>query len=147
MLQDHNNELTTLPKVLEADKRYSFPLAFSHASNYIRDNRVILIGDAAHRIHPLAGQGLNLGYGDIVCLTDLLEQAVHNGSEIDDYSYLKEYEKLRQRHVVPILIAIECLNRVYGTNCPIAVTARHFVSKFIDQLLPLKNFLIKQASL
>ncbi|XP_070776365.1 ubiquinone biosynthesis monooxygenase COQ6, mitochondrial isoform X2 [Enoplosus armatus] len=61
--------------------RVMFPLGMGHASEYIR-HRVALIGDAAHRVHPLAGQGANLGFGDVACLTQLLSQAAFNGKDL-----------------------------------------------------------------
>lgn len=79
-----DNTRRNLPPCVTAVKdksRAGFPLGFSSSSIYVKRG-VALIGDAAHRVHPLAGQGVNLGYGDIKCLTEMLSDAVYNGYKL-----------------------------------------------------------------
>lgn len=78
--------------------------------------------DAAHRVHPLAGQGVNLGFGDVTLLVQLLAEAAMNGAPLGDITYLRKYETLRQRYNVPIMLAIDALHRLYkGTAAPIVL--------------------------
>ena len=94
--------------------------------------------DAAHRVHPLAGQGVNLGFGDVIVLVKLLAEASKNGAMFGDMMYLTKYETLRQRHNVPTMLAIDALHRLYkGTAAPI-VLARSLGLQLTNALTPLK---------
>jgi len=68
-----------------SDSRGMFPLGMKHA-NYYAKSRVALIGDSAHRIHPMAGQGVNLGFGDVRGLTETIERSIHNGQDFGEIS-------------------------------------------------------------
>lgn len=68
-----------------SDSRGMFPLGMKHA-NYYAKSRVALIGDSAHRIHPMAGQGVNLGFGDARGLTETIERSIHNGQDFGEIS-------------------------------------------------------------
>ncbi|XP_034530910.1 ubiquinone biosynthesis monooxygenase COQ6, mitochondrial isoform X1 [Notolabrus celidotus] len=118
--------------------RVMFPLGMGHASEYIR-HRVALIGDAAHRVHPLAGQGANLGFGDVACLTQLLSQAAFNGKDLGAIQHLLEYETDRQRHNLPMMAAIDLMKRLYSTNAAPAVLLRTFGLQATNMLPALKE--------
>ncbi|KAK6307250.1 hypothetical protein J4Q44_G00223980 [Coregonus suidteri] len=109
--------------------RVMFPLGMGHASEYIR-HRVALIGDAAHRVHPLAGQGANLGFGYVACLTQVLSQAAFNRKDLGAMQHLLEYETERQRHNLPMMAAIDLMKRLYSTNAAPVVLLRTFGSLF-----------------
>ncbi|XP_034936925.1 ubiquinone biosynthesis monooxygenase COQ6, mitochondrial [Chelonus insularis] len=133
----------SVSKIIEGS-RAAFPLGFGHAASYVA-NGVVLIGDAAHRVHPLAGQGVNLGFGDITTLVKVLNNAVRDGAMLGDTQYLKKYETSRQRHNVPTMLAIDALHRLYkGTAAPI-VLARSLGLQLINALGPVKKFLIDHA--
>ncbi|MCI4382684.1 hypothetical protein PGIGA_G00017610 [Pangasianodon gigas] len=125
--------------------RVMFPLGMGHASEYIR-HRVALIGDAAHRVHPLAGQGANLGFGDVVCLTRVLSQAAFNGKDLGDMQHLLEYETERQRHNLPMMAAVDLMKRLYSTNVAPLVLLRTFGLQATNALPPLKEQIIAYAS-
>jgi ubiquinone biosynthesis monooxygenase Coq6 len=74
----------------------SFPLRFSHANQYFA-SRLCLIGDAAHTVHPLAGQGLNLGIGDVSCLHETLAYGIKTGQDIGSPVLLQSYESERKK--------------------------------------------------
>nr|XP_033328232.1 ubiquinone biosynthesis monooxygenase COQ6, mitochondrial isoform X2 [Megalopta genalis] len=125
--------------------RAAFPLQFGHSVSYAQIGTA-LIGDAAHRIHPLAGQGVNLGFGDIIVLVQLLAEANVNGANLGDIMYLRKYETLRQRYNVPTMLAIDALHRLYkGTAAPI-VLARSLGLQLTNAIPLLKKALIQHAS-
>ncbi|KAM4542018.1 ubiquinone biosynthesis monooxygenase COQ6, mitochondrial [Odontesthes bonariensis] len=125
--------------------RVMFPLGMGHASEYIR-HRVALIGDAAHRVHPLAGQGANLGFGDVACLTQLLSQAAFNGKDLGAIQHLLEYETERQRHNLPMIAAIDLMKRLYSTNAAPVVLLRTFGLQATNMLPTLKEQIMAFAS-
>lgn len=123
----------------------SFPLRFRHASQYISP-RVALVGDAAHVIHPLAGQGLNLGMADVAALSKTIEYAVGHGMDIGDLLALERYSSERYLPNAKIGGACDLLHKMYtvpGQN-PIA-WARGFGLDVIDKLPFVKSFLMKNA--
>ncbi|KAK2707128.1 ubiquinone biosynthesis monooxygenase COQ6, mitochondrial-like [Artemia franciscana] len=123
----------------------AYPLALGHASSYA-DRRIVLVGDAAHRVHPLAGQGVNLGFNDVRILTEVLERNVLDGASLGSMLYLAEYEALSQRHNVPIMAAINSLYNLYTTNLQPLVTLRGIGLNLVNTVGPLKSFLIGRAS-
>ncbi|XP_008333778.1 ubiquinone biosynthesis monooxygenase COQ6, mitochondrial [Cynoglossus semilaevis] len=125
--------------------RVMFPLGMGHASEYVRQ-RVALIGDAAHRVHPLAGQGANLGLGDVASLTRLLSQAAFNGKDLGAIQHLLEYETDRQRHNLPMMAAIDLMKRLYSTNSAPVVLLRTFGLQATNMLPTLKEQIMSFAS-
>ncbi|KAG8192275.1 hypothetical protein JTE90_002101 [Oedothorax gibbosus] len=130
---------------IEEKSRAAFPLGLGHATEYVSKG-VALIGDSAHRVHPLAGQGVNLGFGDVKCLTECIEKAVYDGDSIGSIDYLSEYETIRQRHVVPAMFAIDALNRLYKTEFAPIVLMRSLGVTALDALHPIKSKIMQQAS-
>ncbi|CAB0038602.1 unnamed protein product [Trichogramma brassicae] len=117
--------------------RAAFPLGFGHAVKYVQPG-VALVGDAAHRVHPLAGQGVNLGFGDVTALVQVLGDAVENGAIVSDEAYLNKYESMRQWNNIPTMLAIDALHRLYkGTATPI-VLARSLGLQLTNAIKPLK---------
>uniref|UniRef100_A0A6P7G0U5 Ubiquinone biosynthesis monooxygenase COQ6, mitochondrial n=2 Tax=Diabrotica virgifera virgifera TaxID=50390 RepID=A0A6P7G0U5_DIAVI len=135
------------PKVssIEEGSRAAFPLGFGHATSYIGKG-VVLVGDAAHRVHPLAGQGVNLGFGDVSCLNKVLGDAVYSGSSLGNVSYLKEYETKRQRENLTTMVALEGMYRLYHTEFTPIVLLRSLGVQAVDVLSPLKKMIVKHAS-
>ncbi|XP_060572224.1 ubiquinone biosynthesis monooxygenase COQ6, mitochondrial-like [Ruditapes philippinarum] len=130
---------------VQKGSRASFPLGLTHSSNYVR-HRVALVGDAAHRLHPLAGQGVNLGFGDVSKLSEVISRAASDGSDLGTLSYLKEYETDRQRKVLPVIGTIDGLHRLYNTDFTPIVLLRTLGLQAVNALTPLKDKIIEQAS-
>ncbi|CAH0400455.1 unnamed protein product [Chilo suppressalis] len=130
---------------ITAGSRAAFPLGFGHSVRYIAPG-VALVGDAAHRVHPLAGQGVNLGFGDVKDLTDLLADAIYTGYEITHHSWLEKYESSRQRHNVPTQIAVDALHRLYTVDLPPIVLARSLGLQLTNALHPLKKMIMSHAT-
>ncbi|VDN99065.1 unnamed protein product [Rodentolepis nana] len=102
------------PKVLSVQPgtRAVFPLNFSHCTFY-HGPRVALIGDAAHRILPLSGQGINMGFGDAACLAEMINKALFYGEDIASPKYLAKFTSERQRSVFPMGVFIEGIQALY----------------------------------
>ncbi|KAK4885132.1 hypothetical protein RN001_001403 [Aquatica leii] len=142
-----SNEKQLPPKVIGVDpgSTAAFPLGFGHATNYVKQG-VALVGDAAHRVHPLAGQGVNLGFGDVSTLNKILGEAVYSGRSLGQITDLQEYETLRQRHNFPTMVAIDGLHKLYNTEFPPIVLLRSLGLQFTHALNPLKKAIINQAA-
>ncbi|XP_064484990.1 ubiquinone biosynthesis monooxygenase COQ6, mitochondrial-like [Ornithodoros turicata] len=125
--------------------RATFPLGMSHATYYVLP-RVALIGDAAHRIHPMAGQGANLGIGDAQGLAELLIKSVQDGNSIVPFDALLEYETQMQRHNVPFLCAVEALVYLYQMNVAPVVLARSIGLQVLNSLTGIKDWITHRAS-
>ncbi|KAL4933852.1 putative ubiquinone biosynthesis monooxgenase (Coq6) [Aspergillus undulatus] len=123
----------------------SFPLRFRHASTYISP-RVALVGDAAHVIHPLAGQGLNLGLGDVASLSSTIEYAVNHGMDVGDILTLERYTVERYATNAKIGGACDVLHKLYNvpSQGPIA-WGRSLGLEVIDRLPFVKGFLMRNA--
>jgi 2-octaprenylphenol hydroxylase len=94
----------------------SFPLKLQYAVDYARP-RVVLLGDAAHVVHPLAGQGLNLGLLDCAALAQVLEEA-HGAAQFGDYRHLRRYERWRRSENLLAAAALDGLERLFSNNDP-----------------------------
>ncbi|XP_053552671.1 ubiquinone biosynthesis monooxygenase COQ6, mitochondrial isoform X1 [Bombina bombina] len=135
------------PSVSQVDStsRAAFPLGMGHATEYVR-HRVALIGDAAHRVHPLAGQGVNMGFGDVASLVQHMSKAAFNGKDLGWTSHLLEYETERQRHNLPLLISIDLLKRLYSTKQPPVILLRSLGLQATNAMSPIKEQIMAFAS-
>ncbi|XP_047720691.1 ubiquinone biosynthesis monooxygenase COQ6, mitochondrial isoform X2 [Prionailurus viverrinus] len=130
---------------VDARSRMSFPLGLGHAAEYVRP-RLALIGDAAHRVHPLAGQGVNMGFGDISSLVHHLSAAAFNGKDLGSMSHLTGYETDRQRHNTALLAATDLLKRLYSTSATPLVLLRTWGLQATNAVSPLKEQIMAFAS-
>ncbi|KAF8242361.1 ubiquinone biosynthesis hydrox [Wilcoxina mikolae CBS 423.85] len=123
----------------------SFPLKMRHADSYISE-RVALIGDAAHSIHPLAGQGLNQGIGDVRSLIKMIEYAVQNGQDIGSVLSLEPYysEQYFKNHLM--LGVVDKLHKLYGTTSAPMVAVRSLGLDAVNAFRGLKKFIMEQAA-
>lgn len=123
----------------------SFPLKLRHADTYIGE-RVALVGDAAHTIHPLAGQGLNQGQGDIQSLARAIQYAVGHGQDLGTQMALESYnsERYAANHVV--LGVCDKLHKLYSVDSGPLVPLRSLGLQAVNGLAALKGFLMDQAS-
>ncbi|XP_015328714.1 ubiquinone biosynthesis monooxygenase COQ6, mitochondrial isoform X1 [Bos taurus] len=130
---------------VDAKSRVLFPLGLGHAAEYVRP-RLALIGDAAHRVHPLAGQGVNMGFGDISSLLHHLSTAAFNGKDLGSMSHLTSYETDRQRHNTALLAATDLLKRLYSTRATLVVLLRTWGLQATNAVSPLKEQIMAFAS-
>lgn len=141
-----SDQMRLPPAVVDVDdkSRASFPLGLCHSTHYVR-RRVALIGDAAHRMHPLAGQGVNLGFADVASLRQHCVDAVLRGQDIGDLEHLLAYESERQRNVVPLMGGIDCLNRLYSNRITPVVFLRNIGCHLTHSLKPIKKQMMNFA--
>ncbi len=124
--------------------RFSYPLQLQHALFY-HATRLALVGDAAHGIHPIAGQGLNLGMGDIAVLVEELTRASHLGLDLGSPVILKRFEKRRKLDNGNMVLATDLLDRLFSTAAPPVQAARRFGLGMVSALPPLKRFFMRTA--
>ena len=122
----------------------TFPLRFRHTDTYAT-NRVALIGDAAHTIHPLAGQGLNMGLGDVKSLAKILEFAVSHGQDIGDQLSLEAYNAERYEPNHRLLGVVDKLHKLYSFQSAPMVGLRSLGLEAVNAMTPVKEFLMRQA--
>jgi ubiquinone biosynthesis monooxygenase Coq6 len=128
------------------DNLAAFPLGTGLPNRCIGP-KTALIGDAAHRMHPLAGQGVNLGFGDVACMIQVLEESVKRGEPFLGYdeNALSEYETQRLRHNLPTMAAVDGLQQLYCTDNILAILARSAGLQIIDSNNTLKGLAMAQA--
>lgn len=133
-----------LGQVLKIEKRHLIPLRQSHATDYVMP-RVALIGDAAHSIHPLAGQGANLGFSDAQVLAEQIAKAFARDLDLGDVSVLKPYQRQRKPENLATMAAMEGFKRLFGAQNSTLRLLRNYGLSGINRMGAIKNKLIKQA--
>ena len=133
-----------LGEVLAVSRRFAFPLRQRHAKDYIADG-LALVGDAAHTIHPLAGQGANLGYGDVRALLEELERARELGLAPDDASVLARYQRRRKGENLAMMAAMEGFKQLFARDELPVRWLRNTGMRWLNQLAPLKNRIAAEA--
>jgi 2-octaprenylphenol hydroxylase len=113
-----------LGEIVDVSQRFSFPLRQMHAKTYIKP-KAVLVGDAAHAIHPLAGQGVNQGFKDAACLVAVMAQACNSGAELSHDVFLKRYQRQRQFDNMRMMGAMEGFKRLFGNPDPILRLVRN----------------------
>jgi 2-octaprenyl-6-methoxyphenol hydroxylase len=124
--------------------RWSYPLSLLHAERYT-DERLVLIGDAAHAIHPIAGQGLNLGLRDVAALAETLVDAKRLGLDIGFGEVLARYERWRRFDNVLLAGITDGLNRLFSNSFAPLVLARRLGFRAVNRAGPLKTFFMRHA--
>ena len=125
-------------------RRWRYPLGALHAHRYF-DTRLALVGDAAHGIHPIAGQGLNLGFRDVLALSRLVIAAVGAGTDPGAPELLREYQRARRGANLVMLGATDALDRLFSTDNPALRLARDLGIAAVHRLPPLKRRFMRQA--
>jgi len=123
----------------------SFPLKMRHADTYTGE-RVALVGDAAHTIHPLAGQGLNQGQGDAAALVRTIETAVLHGQDIGSVLSLESYNSERYAENNALLGVCDKLHKLYSVESGPLVPLRSLGLTAVDMIGPLKGFFMQKAA-
>jgi 2-octaprenylphenol hydroxylase len=134
-----------LGRITAATPRAAFPLRLQLADSYQAD-RFVLLGDAAHTVHPLAGQGVNLGLRDVAELRDTLVAAREEGRDIAGAHVLRRYARRRRSADTLDAYGFDALARIYAWQSPALVTARGLGVRILDRLTPLKRRIAAHAA-
>lgn len=137
-LGDHLGALRTV------GRRWNYPLSAMLAHRYV-DTRLALAGDAAHGIHPIAGQGLNLGFRDAIALAGLLIEARQAGVDAGSPPLLARYQRARRPDNVAMLAMTDGLDRLFSTNHPLLRLVRDVGIAAVDRAGPVKRLFMRQA--
>ncbi len=124
--------------------RSSYPLAFQHTARMVGE-RMALVGDSAHGMHPIAGQGLNLGLRDVGALVEVLEEARRLGLDIGDAQVLDRYENWRALDSLMVMGATDTLTRIFGVPGKAASAVRRLGMAGVQRTSWLKSFFMNEA--
>src|SRR6266700_300791 len=134
-----------LGEVKALDKPRAFPLSYFVARSFIGE-RLALIGDAAHVIHPIAGQGLNLGLRDVAALAEVVVDAARLGIDFGQADVLERYQRWRRFDTMAMGLATNTLNFLFSNKSTLLRTLRDIGLGLVDRTPPLKNMFIRQAA-
>jgi 2-polyprenyl-6-methoxyphenol hydroxylase-like FAD-dependent oxidoreductase len=127
-----------------AGPRASFPLRLLHARQYAA-GRIALVGDAAHTVHPLAGQGINLAFLDAAALVDVLGAAVEAGDDPGELRVLRRYERWRKAEALPALVLLDGIKRLFFGGNALQSRLRRGALGIVQSASPLKRVLMQRA--
>ena len=125
--------------------RHTYPLELSIADRFI-DERLALIGDAAHSVHPIAGQGLNAGFKDIAVLAHIIQDAYYRGEDLGSLSVLKRYEEWRRFDSAQLAYSTDLFNKLFSNENEALRLARNIGLKLLDSIPVAKRNIIKEAA-
>ncbi len=125
-------------------QRWAYPLSVVHARDYVAP-RVAAVGDAAHAIHPIAGQGFNLGLRDVAALAEIIVDRLRLGLDPGDTEALMRYQKWRKPDNMMMIAATDSLNRLFSNDVAPVRMARDTGLALVNQLPPLKRVLMRHA--
>ena len=134
-----------LGEIKVLDKPRSFPLGYLVARSFIGE-RLALVGDAAHVIHPIAGQGLNMGLKDVAALAEVVVDAARLGIDLGQADVLEHYQRWRRFDTMAMGLATNSLNLLFSNRSTVLRTVRDIGLGLVDRTPPVKEFFIRQAA-
>lgn len=126
-------------------RRFAYPLSMSLADEYIAP-RLALTGDAAHGVHPIAGQGLNLGIRDVAALAETVSDSHRRGEDIGAISVLTRYQEWRRFDATMMALGMDMANKLFSNPDPLLRTARGLGMGLIQATPPLRRLFMRQAA-
>ena len=128
-----------------AGPRFSYPLNLTLAERYVAP-RIALIGDAAHGVHPIAGQGLNLGLRDVAALAEVIVAARRRGEDIGTDLVLARYQDWRRPDATALAFGMDGVNTLFSNANPVLRAARELGMGLVDAIPPLRRGFMRQAA-
>ncbi len=128
-----------------AGDRFTYPLSLSLATRFVAP-RLALVGDAAHGVHPIAGQGLNLGLRDVGALAQVLIEAQRRGEDIGALDVLERYQRWRRFDATTLALGMDAVNRLFSNDNPILRAARDAGLGLVNAVPALRRGFIRQAA-
>jgi 2-octaprenylphenol hydroxylase len=133
-----------LGRLVPTTARVSFPLRLLHAHRYAAD-RIVLVGDAAHAVHPLAGQGINIAFLDAAALVDVLGDALEAGDDPGELGVLRRYERWRKAEALPAIAMLDGLKRLFSGGNPLQSRLRQGALGLAQSSVTAKRLLMQRA--
>jgi 2-octaprenylphenol hydroxylase len=134
-----------LGEIVGISRRASFPLKLSHANHYVEDG-FALVGDSAHTIHPLAGQGMNIGLLDAATLAEIVLEAHNKSRNIGSLHTLNKYQRRRKADNLLVQLTMDAFKRIFGSELPPIRWARRVGLQTVNKQSLLKNLFMRQAA-
>jgi 2-octaprenyl-6-methoxyphenol hydroxylase len=134
-----------LGEIALAGPRRAYPLGLSIARSFIAE-RIALVGDAAHVIHPIAGQGLNMGLRDVAALAETIADAVRLGLDPGSAAVLERYQRWRRFDTMTMGVATDGLNRLFSNRSDVLRAVRDVGLGLVERMPKLKSFFIREAA-
>jgi len=128
-----------------AGGRFAYPLRLSVAEEFVGP-RLALVGDAAHGVHPIAGQGLNLGLRDVAALAEVLIEAARRGEDIAAPDVLERYQAWRRFDVVRLALGMDAVNTLFSNGNPLLEAARGLGLGAVQAVPALRRYFIREAA-
>ncbi|MBA4352346.1 MAG: 2-octaprenyl-6-methoxyphenyl hydroxylase, partial [Rhodobacter sp.] len=134
-----------LGEISLAGDRFTYPLSLSLAERFIAP-RVALVGDSAHGVHPIAGQGLNLGLRDVAALAQVVIEAARRGEDIGSQTTLEAYQRWRRFDATTLALGMDTVNRLFSNDNPILRAGRDLGLGIVNAMPGLRRRFIRQAA-
>ncbi len=134
-----------LGEISLAGERFTYPLSLTLANSFVAP-RVALVGDAAHGVHPIAGQGLNLGLRDVGALAEVLIEAVRRGEEIGAADVLERYQRWRRFNSTALALGMDGVNRLFSNDNPVLRLGRDLGMGLVNAVPGLRRGFMRQAA-
>ncbi|OCX59844.1 2-octaprenyl-6-methoxyphenyl hydroxylase [Thioclava sp. SK-1] len=128
-----------------AGPRFSYPLSLTLATSYVKP-RLALVGDAAHGVHPIAGQGLNLGLRDVGALAEVIADALRRGEDIGALNVLERYQGWRRFDATSLALGMDTVNTLFSNTNPLLRLGRDLGMGLVNKIGPMRRGLMRQAA-